>query len=124
MRQPIVLAAILSIILAAGTSRAADDREEQQYPLGKASLVLSSKAVSFSGQWSAAGTDFPNPVFDGATLRVIGGVGRGRQRPDPPPRGNWKAFRRTRAIVYNDKQGRAGGIKMVQLRLHRRAVAA
>ena len=120
MRQPILLAAVLSIILATGASRAADADGEQQYPLGKASLVLSSKAVNFSGQWSAAESNLPNPVFDGATLRIVGGVGEGDSGILRLPGGNWTS--KKNGYVYKDPKGRVGGIKMVQLARKKQSV--
>src|SRR5262245_41829634 len=98
MRRPIVLAAILSIVLAAGMSRAAE--QEAQFPLGKAKLSMSSRIIAFSGHWAGAVGTMPNPMFDGATLRVAGGVGEGDSHLIRLPGGNWKATKK--GYVYKD----------------------
>lgn len=118
----LILLTALTLGLAAGSVRAAD---EEQHPLagGKLQLAGGTKAASrrfvFSGRWSGAIATMPNPVFAGTTLRVAGGTGEGDSGLIRLPGGNWKALSKDKGYVYNDKQARAGGIKSIQLRLTR-----
>jgi hypothetical protein len=106
----VALFALFALALHPGAVRAADD--EQQYPLGAAKLRLSSSGLDFSGRWSGPAT-MPNPMFDGADLRVAGGVGEGDSGVLRLPSGNWKSTKK--GYVYKDARGRTGGIKLVQL---------
>jgi hypothetical protein len=122
MRQMchLALSAVLVLGLSAGGVRAADG---QQVPLGASKILVaggakaSSRRVKFSGRWSGAMAAMPNPLFDGSTLRIIGGAGEGDSGLIRLPGGNWKALPKGKGYRFSDPQSRSGGIKNIQLRL-------